>query len=50
MTLDRVIKRLKQEYEHALRQSWINKPLAYALYEVWKYVNMTEKDRSESNE
>lgn len=50
MTLDRVIKRLKQEYEHAQRQSWINKPLAYALYEVWKYVNMTEKDRSESNE
>ena len=36
MTLEEAIELLKAEYEHAKQQKWISKPLAYALYQVWK--------------
>lgn len=36
MELDEVIELLKKEYEYAKKQKWISKPLAYALYQVWK--------------
>lgn len=36
MTLKKAIKLLEEEYELAKRQKWITKPLAYALYKVWK--------------
>lgn len=35
-TLEKAIKMLEEEYELAKKQGWINKPLAYALYQVWK--------------
>ena len=46
MTLDNAIKTLKTEYEKAKRLEWVHKPLAYALYQVWKKANYLEKDRS----
>ena len=39
MTLDEVIEMLKEEYERARRQRYINDPLACALYRVWKKVD-----------
>ena len=36
MTLDKAIELLKEEYEHAKKIEYIKKPLAYALYQVWK--------------
>ena len=34
--LDKVIELLKIEYEKAEKKKYIKKPLAYALYQVWK--------------
>ena len=45
MTLQTIIDMLKIKYEYALSQTWVQKPLAYALYHVWKYVNNHEKER-----
>jgi hypothetical protein len=36
MTLKKAIRLLEEEYEWAKKQAWISKPLAYALYKVWK--------------
>lgn len=36
MTLEKAIERLKAEYERAKSLSYVVKPLAYALYQVWK--------------
>ncbi len=36
MTLKKAIKLLEEEYEKAKKLSWVSKPLAYALYKVWK--------------
>lgn len=37
--IDKAINILRQEYEKALKQSWIKNPLAYALYHTWKYID-----------
>ena len=39
ITIEKAIKMLEEEYEFAKKQGWIKKPLAYALYEVWKRVD-----------
>ena len=39
MDLDRVIKLLNKEYERAKRSPYVKKPLAWALYQVWKVVD-----------
>lgn len=39
MTLEKVIEKLKKEYEKAKGQKWIINPLAYALYQIWKEVD-----------
>ena len=36
MTLEKAIKLLENEYERAKNLEYIHKPLAYALYHVWK--------------
>ena len=36
MTLESAVKELEKEYEKARLSKWINNPLAYALYQVWK--------------
>ena len=45
ITIEEVIKRLKAEYERAKKKSFIAKPMAYALYSVWRAVDLTEKRR-----
>lgn len=39
MTLEKIIEMLKIEYAHAKVCSFVKKPLAYAVYQVWKYVD-----------
>lgn len=36
MTLEQAIELLKQEYERAKSLEYVQKPLAFALYQVWK--------------
>ena len=36
MTIDNAIELLKQEYEKATDSNYVQNPLAYALYQVWK--------------
>lgn len=41
--LKKAIKLLTKQYEWAKKQGWVHKPLAYALYQVWKTVDREEK-------
>ena len=36
MTIAKAIKMLENEYEKARENSYVNNPLAYSLYKVWK--------------
>ena len=38
-TLDDAVELLKQKYEYALRQKWINSPLCWALFHTWSEVD-----------
>ncbi len=35
--LDQAINHLKKEYERAKGLAYVNNPLAWALYQTWKY-------------
>lgn len=39
MTLKKAINLLKAEYERANGLAFVRKPLAYALYQVWRLVD-----------
>lgn len=39
MTLQKATKKIEDEYEKAKKLEWVNNPLAYALYQVWKEAN-----------
>ena len=43
--LQKALKRLDVEYKKALASCYVRKPLAYALYQVWKWVDSYEKPR-----
>lgn len=45
MNLNKVIRMLGSEYAHAQCLSFVRKPMSYALYQVWKYVDRKEKER-----
>lgn len=45
MTLEDAKKLLDEEYERAKRLEYVKKPLAYALYQVWK---KADKGRNEN--
>ena len=36
MTLEQAIELLKKEYERAQNMEYVQKPLAWALFQVWK--------------
>ena len=36
MTLEEAIQMLRSEYERAKNMKFVGKPVAYALYQVWK--------------
>lgn len=36
MTLEKAVKLLEEKYERAQKMEYVQKPLAWALYQVWK--------------
>lgn len=44
MTLEKAIELLKAEYERAKKLEYVHKPLAWALFQVWKKVDAKEKE------
>ena len=50
MTLKKAVKLLEAEYERAKKLEYVQKPLAWALYQVWKEADsMREEERREYN-
>lgn len=45
MTLKKVLAMVDREYEKAKQNSYVQKPLAYALYKVWRLVDAEEKEK-----
>ena len=43
--LSKAIKMLKEEYIRAQASVFVRKPMAYALYQVWKWFDANEKER-----
>ena len=43
--IDKVREKIELEYTKAIFQNWIDKPLAYAIYQVWKEIDAKEKGR-----
>ena len=39
MTLEQAIELLREEYREAKKMGFVKKPLAWALYQVWKKVD-----------
>lgn len=45
MTLEKAIKLLEEQYERAKKLEYVENPLAWALYQVWRTVDKeTNKD------
>ena len=45
MRTNTVIKRFLENYEKAKNKKLINKPISYALYQTWRWVDTYEKPR-----
>lgn len=47
MTIEKAIQLLEAEYERAKKMEFVQKPLAWALYQVWKKAG---REKGEKNE
>lgn len=47
MKFETVVKRLTKEYNKVKDKPKVKKPIAYALYQTWKFVNIYEREREE---
>ncbi|MBQ2747818.1 MAG: hypothetical protein IJF28_05040 [Firmicutes bacterium] len=45
MRLEEAIDLLRKEYERAKNIEYVKKPLAWALFQVWRKADNTEKER-----
>ena len=43
MTLEKTIELIRFEYANALKRKDIKKPLAYAIYQVWKIADKSKE-------
>lgn len=43
MDIEEVIELLRQEYEKAKQKPWVQYPMAYALYQTWKQVDIKSR-------
>ncbi len=48
MTIEEAIERLREEYEKVRMKQYVNDPVAYALYHVWKEADKSSEKRSTS--
>ena len=46
----KAIKMLAEEYRMSQTRVFVRKPMAYALYQVWKWFDENEKPRIEESE
>lgn len=46
----KAIKMLAEEYRKAQASVWVEKPISYALYQVWRYFDTHEKSRLAESE
>ena len=47
ITLEEAHRMLDDQFQRACQQTWIEKPLAWALYQVWREVDADEEVKSE---
>lgn len=45
-----IFKRLEKEYKEAVNNPTIKKPMSFALYTVWRWCDVYEKERNDKNE
>jgi hypothetical protein len=45
MTLEKAVKLLEDKYEQAQKMEYVQKPLAWALYQVWKDVDSMKDEK-----
>ena len=45
MTLEQAIELLRKEYERAKNMEYVKKPLAWALFQVWKQVDSMKVEK-----
>lgn len=45
MTLQKIYELIQIHYTYAVAQEWVEKPMSYALYQVWRYVDARETKR-----
>lgn len=43
MDIEEVTELLRQEYEKAKQKPWVQYPMAYALYQTWKQVDIKSR-------
>ena len=46
MTLEKAIKLLEEQYERAKKLKYVENPLAWALYQVWRTVDTDKKEEN----
>ena len=45
MTLEKAVKLLEEKYEQAQKMEYVQKPLAWALYQTWKEVDSMKDEK-----
>lgn len=45
MTLEKAVKLLEEKYEQAQKMEYVQKPLAWALFQTWKEVDSMKDDK-----
>lgn len=45
MTLEKAVKLLEAKYERAKKMEYVQNPLAWALYQVWKEADSTKDEK-----
>lgn len=45
MTLEKAVKLLEEKYEQAQKMEYVQKPLAWALFQTWKEVDSTKDEK-----
>ncbi len=48
--LEKLFRRIEREYEKAKGLDFVRKPLAYALYRVWRDVDRKERERDKDRD
>lgn len=46
MTIGRVVDKILKFHVKAVQSSWIRKPVAWSVYQTWKWVDEHEQERT----